>query len=137
MFLPTGSPSFLSRIRLGAAIRTWSALPVLIVSARSREEDIVQALDPRADDYITKPFNNSVLVAHVRTALRKRISGKDGPALTKQSFSNGRLSLEYGKRLVLLNGEQLHLTPVEYKLLTLLAQNAGQVIAYVLLRKEL
>ncbi len=120
-----------------ASIRTWSTLPVVIVSARSREEDIVQALDHGADDYITKPFSNSILMARVRTALRKRLANKDGPAHTKQSFADGRLCLDYGKRLVLLDGAQLHLTPVEYKLLTLLAQSAGQVITYAFLRKEL
>ncbi|MBP1758147.1 MAG: two component transcriptional regulator, winged helix family [Firmicutes bacterium] len=120
-----------------ADIRTWSALPIVIVSARNQEEDIVQALDHGADDYITKPFSNSVLMARVRTALRKRFANGEGPARTKQSFGDGRLSIDYGKRLITTHEGQLHLTPVEYKMLTLLAQNAGQVLTYSLLRKEL
>ncbi len=119
------------------AVRKWSAMPVVIVSARQQEEDIVSALDQGADDYIAKPFNNSVLMARVRTALRKNIAGKEGPHLSRQSFGEGALCIDYGKRIISLNGEVIHLTPIEYKILTLLAQNAGGVITYATIRKEL
>jgi two-component system KDP operon response regulator KdpE len=119
------------------AIRKWSAMPVIIVSARQQEEDIVSALDQGADDYIAKPFNNSVLMARVRTALRKKIAGKEGPHLSRQSFGGGALIVDYAKRIISLNGSVVHLTPIEYKILSLLAQNAGGVITYATIRKEL
>jgi len=118
-------------------LRSWSAVPVIIVSARQGEEEIVQALDRGANDYITKPFSNSVLLARVRTALRSPGGRSVGPVRQPQSFDGGKLCIDHDKRLVLLEDIPVHLTPAEYKILTLLAQNAGRVITYTALRKEL
>lgn len=121
-----------------ASIRGWSALPVVVVSARRQEDDIVQALDAGADDYITKPFSNSVLMARVRTALRnKGLAAGAAPAQNRQSFGGGGLSIDHEKRLVAARGEDVHLTPIEYKILALLAQNAGQVVTHAAIRREL
>ena len=119
-----------------ASLRTWSSMPIIIVSARQQEDDIVNALDNGANDYITKPFSNSVLLARVRTALRQgapRAANQDNC----QSFDGGKLRLDYDKRLVLLDEAAVHLTPIEYKIITFLAQNAGRVITYAALRREL
>ena len=117
-------------------IRAWSAVPIVIVSARRKEEDIVQALDNGADDYVTKPFSNTILMARIRTALRK-----SGGAATEGAVAwhtpGGSLSVDYDKRLVMVNGRSVHLTPIEYKILTLLAQNAGRVITYDGIRRHL
>jgi len=120
-----------------AKLRSWSAVPVIIVSARQGEEDIVGALDAGANDYVTKPFSNSVLLARVRTALRP-VAGRlvNGVRLL-QSFDAGKLCIDCEKRLVLLEGMPVHLTPAEYKILALLAGKAGSVITYTALRREL
>lgn len=120
-----------------AAIRGWSTLPVVVVSARRQEEDIVRALDAGADDYITKPFSNSVLMARVRTALRSKALAGGGQPQSRQCFGGGSLSIDHERRQVAAWGRNVHLTPIEYKILALLAQNAGQVITYAAIRREL
>ncbi len=120
-----------------AGIRSWSDVPVVVVSARQQENDIVCALDHGADDYITKPFSNSVLMARVRTALRKAAAAKTAPARQKQTFENGGLCIDHDKRIVTVDNRDVHLTPIEYKILTLLAANAGRVMTYDAIRKHL
>ncbi|MCL2578587.1 MAG: response regulator transcription factor [Oscillospiraceae bacterium] len=118
-------------------LRGWTTLPVIIVSARQAEEEIVTALDRGANDYVTKPFSNSVLMARVRTALRPATSRLSDPARPVQFFDGGKLCIDHEKRLILLDNQPVHLTPAEHKILMLLAQNAGKVITYTALRKEL
>ena len=120
-----------------AALRGWSEVPVVVVSARQQENDIVCALDHGADDYITKPFNNTVLMARVRTALRKSSAAKTGHGPPKQTFGNGGLCVDQDCRLVTVEGQDVHLTPIEYKILTLLVSNAGRVITYDTIRRHL
>lgn len=117
-------------------MRGWSALPIIILSARQQEEDIVAALDSGADDYITKPFSNSVLMARVRTALRKGVTRVDRVNKTL-SFGGGGLSIDFDRRRVSVEGQRVHLTPVEYRILTYLARNAGAVITHTTLLREL
>jgi two-component system, OmpR family, KDP operon response regulator KdpE len=115
-------------------LREWSEVPIIVISARGREEDKVAALDAGADDYLTKPFGTSELLARIRVALRRaelgRASAKD-PVL-----DIGPLRLDLGQREVTRQGQQLHLTPIEYKLLVLLAQNVGKVLTHRYILKE-
>jgi len=118
-------------------LRSWSNFPILIVSARNHEVDIVRALDSGADDYVTKPFSNSVLLARIRTLLRNSsVRKKEKPSI-EQSFNSGKLCINFDKRTVKRNGELVHLTPIEYKILDHLAQNPGRVITYIAICREL
>lgn len=118
------------------SVRAWGTMPIIIVSARQQEEDIICALDLGADDYITKPFINAVLMARVRTALRRN-ANLNGGAASVLSFNNGQLVVDKEKRLVLLDGNAIHLTPSEYKILVMLADNGGKVITYNQICKQL
>jgi len=117
-------------------IRTQTATPVIIVSARGLERDKVAALDLGADDYIVKPFGTAELLARIRTALRHspKSMGSEPQGLTSKTI--GDLCIDYHKRLVTLRGETLHLTPNEYKLLALLSVNAGKVLTHDALIRE-
>lgn len=119
------------------AIREWSGVPIVIVSARQQEEGIVEALDKGADDYIIKPFNNSIFMARMRTALRKNSLDKRNSACRPLSFNGGSLCIDDQKRQVSVNGGLVHLTPIEYKTLALLAKNSGSVITYKTFLREL
>lgn len=118
------------------SIRQWSKIPVVVVSARGLEREKVEALDLGADDYIVKPFGTSELLARIRTALRhspKSMGGESGGA---EKIAIGELEIDFGKRTVLISGKTLHLTPVEYKILALLAKNAGKVLTHDYIMKE-
>lgn len=107
-------------------IRDVSDIPVIIVSARGNEEEKVEALDLGADDYVTKPFHIGELLARIRVALRKR-----QPAIAAQSiFSRYGLIVDFDRRRVTVDGEEVHLTPMEYKLLVLLIENSGKVLTH-------
>ncbi|MBO4769788.1 MAG: response regulator transcription factor [Clostridia bacterium] len=109
------------------SIRAWSDVPIIIVSARSDDKDKITALDKGADDYLTKPFSVEELLARLRVIQRRIIKSENGP-LTE--FVNGRLRIDYISNCVYTDGEELHLTPIEYKLLCLLAKNAGKVLTH-------
>lgn len=110
------------------SIRSWSGVPIIVVSARYYESEKVQALDVGADDYVTKPFGNSELLARIRTALRR--TGPAGAHPRTQGFSAGGLKVDYTHRRVTVNGQRIHLTPIEYKIVVLLAQNSGRVLTH-------
>jgi two-component system KDP operon response regulator KdpE len=113
-------------------IRTWSSVPVLILSARSDETDKVAALDAGADDYLTKPFSVAELLARVRALLRRaRMTGSEAPQV-----EFGGVTVDLARRQVSRNGAEVHLTPIEYKLLTLLIANAGRVLTHRQLLRE-
>lgn len=120
------------------SVRTWSRMPIIIISARSAEIDKAAALDMGADDYLTKPFGTVELLARIRTALRHtRTDGtSDGLAMTGE-YRVGDLCIDYNKHRVFLAGEDTHLTPNEYKIVALLGRHAGQVLTYKSMMKEL
>lgn len=120
-------------IALTKQIREWSAVPILIISARGREDDKVVALDAGADDYLTKPFGVSELLARMRVALRHAAS-RAAPGVEVLTF--GELSIDLVRREVSRAGAELHLTPIEYKLLVLLARNAGKVLTHRQILKD-
>lgn len=109
-------------------IRSWSSIPVIIISARTQETEKVNALDSGADDYITKPFGNGEMLARIRTALRHKQALAQGDRAKNYRYEE--LAIDFDKRLVLLGEEEVHLTQIEYKLVSLLAQNAGKVMTY-------
>lgn len=108
-------------------IRTWSDVPIIIVSARSEERDKITALDKGADDYLTKPFSVDELLARLRV-IQRRLMKSENISVTE--FVNGRLQIDYVSGCVHLDDEELHLTPIEYKLLCLLAKNVGKVLTH-------
>lgn len=110
-------------------VREWSDLPIVVVSARENDSDKVAALDLGADDYVTKPFSPSELLARIRTALRHSVR-RMGSAAGNNVFEAGGLRIDFDKREVLVDGEVIHLTQMEYKIVSLLCQNAGRVLTY-------
>ncbi len=108
-------------------IRSWSNMPIVVISARSEDDDKISALDAGADDYVTKPFSVAELLARVRV-MKRRI---DATAGSEQSvFVNGDLRIDFAAGSAYLGNAELHLTPIEYKLLSLLAKNVGKVLTH-------
>ena len=111
-------------------IRTWSGVPIIVISARSEDADKIEALDAGADDYLTKPFSVEELLARLR-ATRRRLSYVSMQMVNENSvFVNGGLKVDYAGGCASLNGVELHLTPIEYKLLCLLSKNVGKVLTH-------
>ena len=108
-------------------LREWLRAPILVISARGREADKVEALDAGADDYVTKPFGTAELLARIRVALRHHAQATGEPGAL---IEVGPLRLDLARRLVSRDGQEVHLTPTEYRLLTLLAKNAGKVLTH-------
>ena len=117
-------------------IRSWSNVPIIVISARSEDRDKIDALDAGADDYLTTPFSVEELLARLRVTLRRirYISASTGEA--DAVFTNGALKIEYASGCAYIGGEELHLTPIEYKLLCLLARNVGKVLTHKYILKE-
>jgi two-component system, OmpR family, KDP operon response regulator KdpE len=115
-------------------LREWSRVPIIVLSARGREDDKVAALDAGADDYLTKPFGVNELLARMRVALRHAQTA--GGTTVAQRFEFGQLKIDLVRREVFRGSDELHLTPIEYKLLVLFAQNAGKVLTHQQILKE-
>lgn len=115
-------------------IRTWSQVPIIVLSARGQEREKVTALDAGADDYLTKPFSMSELMARIRVAMRHQT--RFGSAGEDSVFTSGSLRVDLGARRVFINETEVHLTPIEYRLLTTLVKHAGKVITHRQLLKE-
>jgi two-component system KDP operon response regulator KdpE len=125
--LPDGDGLDLTR-----QLRTWSKTPIIVISARGREDDKVEALDAGADDYLTKPFGVNELLARMRVALRHAQGTEPG----EPTLSVGSLTVDFTKREVTVRGEQIHLTPIEYRLLALLLKHRGKVLTHRQILKE-
>jgi two-component system KDP operon response regulator KdpE len=119
-------------ISLVKDFRTWSTIPILILSARSSEQDKITALDAGADDYITKPFGVGELLARVRALLRRRMQAKN----VEPIVMIGDLQLDFSQRMVTRAGLPLHLTPIEYRLLCVLYASVGRVLTHRQLLRE-
>ncbi|HYQ27950.1 MAG TPA: winged helix-turn-helix domain-containing protein, partial [Polyangiaceae bacterium] len=113
-------------------LREWSKTPVIVISARGREEDKIRALDAGADDYLTKPFGVGELLARIRVALRNAARGELGTS----QFAVGALKVDLARRQVHVGESEVHLTPIEYKLLATLIKHVGRVITHRQLLKE-
>lgn len=133
MLLDLGLPDG-DGIELTRRVREWSRVPIIVLSARGREEDKVLALDAGADDYLTKPFGVNELLARMRVALR-HASLAAAPS-APEVLELGDVRLDLARREVTRGGQEIHLTPIEYKLLVLLAQHAGKVLTHRHILKE-
>lgn len=119
-------------------IRSWSGLPIVVVSARSHERDKVAALDMGADDYLTKPFGTGELLARVRTAIRHTRTVSSNDEIARQgTYTVGDLVVDFNKHQALVKGENVKLTLSEFRIVSLLAKHAGKVLTYDFIMKEL
>ncbi len=117
-------------------VRSFSSVPIIVVSARIDNDDKISALDEGADDYLTKPFNTEELLARIRVAMRHKNNNAEETAQSAV-FTNGDLTIDYAKGCVYVSGEEVHLTAIEYKLLCLLAKNIGKVLTHNHIKKEI
>lgn len=117
-------------------IRSWSTMPIIVISARTEETDKIEALDAGADDYLTKPFSVEELLARLRVAFRRLSYMPGSAAMEKAVFENGDLVVNYVSGCAYLDGSELHLTPIEYKLLCVLSKNVGKVLTHSFIMKE-
>lgn len=118
-------------------VRSWSNVPIIVVSARTEDKDKIDALDAGADDYLTKPFSVDELLARLRVAIRRAGYYREADREEKKVFENGDLKIDYVSGCVYMNGEEMHLTPIEYKLLCLFSQNVGRVLTHQFILKEI
>ncbi len=118
-------------------IRGWSNMPIIVISARSEDSDKITALDAGADDYLTKPFSVEELLARLRVTQRRLLLLKSSNDVGKPVFQNGELKIDYAASCVYLKGEEMHLTPIEYKLLCLLSHNVGKVLTHTYITMQI
>lgn len=111
-------------------VREWSSVPIIVISARTQEDEKVRALDAGADDYLGKPIGTGELMARIRTALRHSNRLKTGAELYTKPFHARDLTIDFEKHLVLKGDEPIHLTQIEFRIIALLAQNGGRVMTY-------
>lgn len=135
MILDLGLPDT-DGIEVIKKIRAWSNMPIIVVSARSEDTDKVAALDAGADDYLTKPFSVDELLARLRVALRRVRHDRQRLSEESSVYENGGLRIDYAAGCVYLDGSEIHLTPIEYKLLVLLAKNTGKVLTHNYILRE-
>ena len=135
MILDLGLPDT-DGIEVIKKIRTCSNMPIIVVSARSEDTDKVAALDAGADDYLTKPFSVDELLARLRVALRRVRHDRQRLSEESSVYENGGLRIDYAAGCVYLDGSEIHLTPIEFKLLVLLANNTGKVLTHNYILRE-
>ena len=124
--------------RIITLVRQWTAMPIIVISARSMEKDKVRALDLGADDYLTKPFGTNELLARIRTALRHRRTASENDEIAlKGIYHVGDMEIDFRKHRVCIAGENVHLTPNEFRIVALLGMHAGQVMTYKTMLREL
>jgi two-component system KDP operon response regulator KdpE len=132
ILLDLGLPD-MDGLELTKRLREWCTTPIIVLSARGQETDKIGALDAGADDYLTKPFSTGELLARIRVALRHERTPQDGEA---PLFCLGRWRVDLARRQVLVDGKEVHLTPLEYKLFTTLIRHAGKVVTHQQLLRE-
>ena len=135
VILDLGLPD-MDGIRMIEKIRTWSNMPIIVISARNEDKDKIEALDAGADDYVTKPFSVEELLARLRATTR-RLSASGQTQAEDAVFENGELRIEYAAGCAWLGDKELHLTPIEYKLLCLLARNVGKVLTHTYIMQQI
>lgn len=118
-------------------LREWTAIPIIVISARSNEHEKARALDCGADDYITKPFGTVELLARIRTSLRHSSQMQDLSSIHQKPYQYKDLTVNFEDHVITLGGKIIHLTQIEYKLLTLLAKNSGKVLTYTFIMEKI
>jgi two-component system KDP operon response regulator KdpE len=136
IFLDLGLPD-MDGVEVIRRIRSWSNLPIIVISARSEDTDKIEALDAGADDYLTKPFSVEELLARLRVTLRRLAMMNPDGATDSSVYTNGALTIDYSAGCAALRGEELKLTPLEYKLLCLLAKNTGKVLTHTYITQKI
>lgn len=134
VILDLGLPD-IDGIEIIKKVREWSEVPIIVVSARDQDKEKAQALDVGADDYLTKPFSATELLARIRVGFRHYYRMSSTKAQTEAEV--GKLKIDYEKRLVYLNQEPIHITPMEYNLLALFFKNIGKVLTTKFILKEI
>ena len=117
-------------------IRTWSNMPIIVISARSEDSDKSEALDNGADDYLTKPFSVEELLARLRVTSRRLAMMQANVGANESVFTNGKLKIDYAAGCAFIDEEELHLTPIEYKLLCLMSKNVGKVLTHTFITQK-
>ena len=136
LLLDLGLPD-MDGIEVIKKIRTWSNMPIIVISARSEHSDKIEALDAGADDYLTKPFSVEELLARLRVTQRRLNMLRDEAAAESSVFTNGKLRIDYAAGCAYLEEKELHLTPIEYKLLCLLSRNVGKVLTHTFITQSI
>lgn len=135
ILLDLGLPD-MDGVEIIKTVRAWSAMPIIVISARGEDSDKIGALDAGADDYLTKPFSVDEMLARIRVTERRleimRAAGESSPI-----FVNGTLEIDFKGGCVSVGGKEVHLTPIEYKLLCLLAKNEGKVLTHTFLTQKI
>ncbi|MFR1832707.1 MAG: response regulator [Lachnospiraceae bacterium] len=136
VLLDLGLPD-IDGVKVIERIRSWSNMPIIVISARSEDTDKIDALDAGADDYLTKPFSVEELLARLRVTQRRLLMMKDETPSQSAVFENGDLRVDYAAGCAYLGEEELHLTPIEYKLLCLLSRNMGKVLTHTFITQNI
>ena len=118
-------------------VRSWSNMPIIVISARSEDHDKIEALDAGADDYLTKPFSIEELLARLRVTQRRIAYMASGAQKTDPVFVNGKLRIDYASGCAYLDDQEMHFTPIEYKLLCLLSHNLGKVLTHTYITQNI
>ncbi len=136
VFLDLGLPD-MDGIDVLRQIRSWSNMPIIVISARSDDADKIEALDAGADDYLTKPFSVEELLARLRVTIRRLTLMNSEKSADRAVYTNGKLTIDYAAGVAALDGEELKLTSMEYKLLCLLAKNTGKVLTHTYITQNI
>ncbi|MFC0362594.1 response regulator [Enterococcus canintestini] len=136
LLLDLGLPD-MDGVEIIQKIRTWSNMPIIVISARSEDSDKIDELDTGADDYLTKPFSVEELLARIRVTQRRLPIMQRSSSEETAVFTNGALRVDYAAGCAFLNEEELHLTPIEYKLLCTLSKNVGKVLTHTFITQAI
>ncbi len=136
LFLDLGLPD-LDGIDVIRQVRSWSNMPIIVISARSDDSDKIEALDAGADDYLTKPFSVEELLARLRVTIRRLALMHSDSSADHSTYTNGKLTIDYSAGIASLDGKELKLTSMEYKLLCLLAKNTGKVLTHTYITQNI